>query len=94
MSVGIDDRGAAHTPAGAAGHLPGGVRSAADDRSDLAKRHREHVMQDEGEALVGRQGLEDDEQRQTDRVRKLRRCAGSPSTGSTSTTGSGTQLPT
>jgi hypothetical protein len=47
--------GAAHAPAGAAGELARGAGGRADDGSDLRERHGEHVVQDEGEALGGRE---------------------------------------
>ena len=48
--------------------LPGRNLRAADDRSDVFERHREHVMQHKRHPLGGAQGLEHDEQRQADRV--------------------------
>ena len=44
----------------------------ADDLRDLLERHREHVVQHEGEALRGRQRVEDDEQGEPDRVGEQR----------------------
>jgi len=62
--------GAAHPAAGAARELPRRLRAAVDDLGDLVERDREHVVEDEGEPLGGRQRLEHDEQRESDRVGK------------------------
>ena len=61
-----------HPAAGAAGKLPRGVGRAPDDGSDLVEGHGEHVVQHEGEPLGGSQGLQNDQQRQTDRVGQQR----------------------
>src|SRR5829696_1684845 len=58
--------------AGPAGKLPRGVGSAPNDGSDLVEGHGEHVMQHEGEPLGGSQGLQNDQQRQADRVGQQR----------------------
>ena len=64
-------RRAAHAPARAAGELARGGGRAVDDRGDLVERHAEHVVQHEGEALGGGERVEDDEQREPDRVGQL-----------------------
>ena len=45
-------------------------RSAARDRGDLVEGHGEDVVEDEGDSLRGREGVEDDEQCQPDRGRR------------------------
>jgi hypothetical protein len=62
-----------HAAARAAGQLAGRLRCPLDHRSDLVKRHREHVVQHERKALGGRQRLQDDEQGEADRVGQQRR---------------------
>jgi hypothetical protein len=52
--------------------LRGGVLRAAHDRRDLGVGQVEHVVQHEREPLGRRQGLEDDEQRDTDGIGKHR----------------------
>ncbi len=56
------------TSAGPAGELAGGGRGAFEDRGDLFEGHGEDVVQDEGEALSGSEGVEHDHQRRADRV--------------------------
>ena len=63
---------ASHPPAGPAGQLARGGGRAADDRRDLVERKVEHVVQDEGQTLGRRQGVEHDQQRQPDRVGEQR----------------------
>jgi hypothetical protein len=48
--------------------LPGRARRAIDDRRDLVKRDAEHVVEHERQAFRGREGLQDDEQSQTDGI--------------------------
>jgi hypothetical protein len=43
-------------------------RVAVDDLCDLVERHREHVVQHEGEAFRRRERLQDDQQGQADGV--------------------------
>ena len=70
--VGGGRGGAADAAAGAAGELAGGRRRALDDRRDLFEREVEHVVQHEGDALLRRQHVEDDQQRGADRVGEAR----------------------
>ncbi len=56
----------------AAGELPRGNGGTFHDRSDLVERHREHVVQNKGEALGGSQLVEYDQQRGSDRVGEQR----------------------
>jgi hypothetical protein len=53
---------------GAARKLPRPAGGSPDDGRDLVEGHIEHVVQHEGEPVRRGQGLEDDEQRQTDGV--------------------------
>jgi hypothetical protein len=55
-----------------AGELARRVGRAVDDGGDLVERDREHVVEDVGEPLRRRQGLEHDEQREADRVGEQR----------------------
>jgi hypothetical protein len=70
LTVEVDvGHGRALDPAtGSAGELPRGRRRSADDRRDLDERHGEDVMQHEGDPFRGRQGVEDDQHREPDRV--------------------------
>lgn len=52
--------------AGAAGELPRGCRSAAEDGCDLFKGNGEEVVEHEGDALDGSEAVEDDEEGQAD----------------------------
>jgi len=45
---------------------------AVEQGGDLVERHREHVVQDEGDAFGGGQCVQDDLQRHSDRVREQR----------------------
>jgi hypothetical protein len=56
----------------AAGQLAGGWSVASDDRGDLLERHAEHVVQHERDALGGRERVENDEQREPDRLGERR----------------------
>ena len=49
-----------------------GSTSEADDGRDVIERDREHVVQDEGEPLGGRQRVQDHQQRGTDGVGQQR----------------------
>ena len=60
-----------HAPAGAARELTGRVGRALEHHRDLVERHREHVVEDEREALGRAQGLEHHEHREADRVGEL-----------------------
>ena len=53
---------------GTARELPRRRRRPADDRCDLVERHGEDVVQHEGDPFGGRQGVEDDEHREPDRI--------------------------
>ena len=53
---------------GTARELPRRRRGSADDRCDLVERHGEDVVQHEGDPFGGRQGVEDDEHREPDRI--------------------------
>ena len=64
--------GALDAAAGAAGELARGGRGAVDQRADLVEGHGEHVVQDEGEPLGGRERLEHDQQGEPDRVGEQR----------------------
>ncbi len=57
---------------GPARELPRRRRCPTDDRPDLVERHREHVVQDEGDAFGRRQRVQDDEQGEPDRVAQQR----------------------
>ena len=61
---------AADAPACTARELSGGLRRSAEDAGDLVERHREDVVQDEGEPLGRRQRFEHDEKRKTDGIRE------------------------
>ena len=63
--------GLLHPSASAAGQLTSGRGGATDDRRDVVERHREQVVQHEGETLGRRQPLEHDVQGALDRVGEL-----------------------
>jgi hypothetical protein len=91
--VGVGNRLlSAHAAAGAARELPRSFRGPPHDRSDLFERHGENVMQDERDPFCGSERLEDDEQREANRVTADRiLCSGS--TSSSSAPGSGNCTP-
>jgi hypothetical protein len=60
--------GTANPLPGAAGELPRGGRRPFHDRGDVPEREPERIVEDECEALQRRQPVEDDEQRQSDRI--------------------------
>jgi hypothetical protein len=62
------DRSAAHTPC----ELPRSLRCSSDDRTDVVERHVEHVVQHERNALARRKRIEQNRQRNTDRIGKDR----------------------
>jgi hypothetical protein len=73
QEVGVGERGRClHPAAGAARELPRRGWGALDDRRDLIEWHGEDVVEDEGEPLGGSERVEDDEQRQPDRVGEQR----------------------
>jgi hypothetical protein len=53
---------------GPAGELPGGLRGTAHDSADGVERNGEHVVEDEGHALLGRHRIEHDQQGRADRL--------------------------
>jgi len=65
--------GTLHTPPRAARQLPRCSGRTTDDWSDIFERDGEHVMEDEREALICLEGLQDDEERKTEGVRQKRR---------------------
>ena len=67
--VGVGVRRALLDPtARSAGQLPGRGRGAANDLGDLVERDGEDVVEDERQALGRGQRLEDDQQREPDRI--------------------------
>jgi len=73
VEVGVGNPGRSlHPAACAARELPRGGRGALHDRCHLVEGHGEHVVQHEREPLGGGQRVEDDEQRQPDRVGQQR----------------------
>lgn len=60
--------GALHAAACPAGELLGRRRGPAYQGADLAEQHVEQVMPDEHQLFVWRQGVEDDQQGESDRV--------------------------
>jgi len=54
--------GALHAPSSPAGELAGGRRRAPDDRGDVVEGHGEEVVEHEGEALGGSEGIEHDQE--------------------------------
>jgi hypothetical protein len=68
--IGVWGPAATHAAPRAARELPRRLCGTADDRRDLLERHREHVVQDEGEPFRRRQPVEHDEQCEPDRIRE------------------------
>ena len=74
LAVEVDVRNgrALDASTGPARELSGRRRRPADDGRDVVERQREHVVEDEGDAFGGRQGVEDDEQGEPDRIAEQR----------------------
>jgi hypothetical protein len=72
VEIRVGHRRSLDAAAGTARELPHGGRRPADDPSDLAERHAEHVVQHEGHALGRPQGIEDGEKRKSERVTQER----------------------
>ena len=72
IEVGVGHRCSPHATSGTARQLARGGRRAPDDGGDLVERHREHVVEHEGDALGRGQRVEHDEQREADRVPEQR----------------------
>jgi hypothetical protein len=66
VEIGVGHRRSLDTAPGTARKLPCRGRRPADDRSDLAERHGEHVVQHECDPLRRSQRIEDGQQRQAD----------------------------
>ena len=66
LAINIDVRngGTLDAATGTARLLPHRRRRSADDRCELVERHGEDVMQHEGDPFGGRQGVEDNQQRE------------------------------
>ena len=71
VALGLAHRAAYPAPR-AGRELAGCGRRAVDDGRDLLERHREHVVEHEGQALGRRQGLQHDQQREAHRVGQQR----------------------
>ena len=68
IGVGRSYVGVSDPAPGAAGELTRRLGGPLDHRSDLIERQLEHVVEDEGKPLRGRQRVEHDEEREAHRV--------------------------